>query len=232
MQTPSIPSRGLAMRPFKDQVPSCSEPEAALNVALNSECQGSDTIWCRYPEMYLLDGAPVAASACNKVLTRGSDEVELIGASGRILNELATLPEWQHTQVAYVSRTTEPAWAKTCLQLLKSTADMSLDEQGALQVWCPSASGSHRTAATRAAHFEARVCYALALIPNKQPCPSSECCGELCNSPSHAHIDLYLGLSCLACGLWPVIPAVPRHLWVLELVQLLQACCLASYLPG
>jgi magnesium-dependent phosphatase 1 len=84
--------------------------------------------------MYLLDGAPLKATTSNTVLTSGCDEVELIGASRRILNELATQPEWQHTQVAYVSRTTEPAWAKTCLQLLKATPHMSLDEQGALQV--------------------------------------------------------------------------------------------------
>ena len=88
--------------------------------------------------MYLLDGAPRAASGHNTVLCRGGDEVGLIGASHSILNELATGEEWQNTHVAYVSRTTEAPWAHACLRLLRTTPQLTMDEQASVQVcpWC------------------------------------------------------------------------------------------------
>ena len=88
----------------------------------------------RYPEMYILDGAPTKKSGHNTVLTTGRDEVELIRDSHKILKELATQPEWQNTHVAYVSRTTETSWAKKCLKLLESQDGLTLDQQGRLQV--------------------------------------------------------------------------------------------------
>ena len=92
---------------------------------------------CRYPEMYILDGAPTKKSGHNTVLTTGRDEVELIRDSHKILKELATQPEWQNTHVAYVSRTTETSWAKKCLKLLESQDGLTLDQQGRLQVCTP-----------------------------------------------------------------------------------------------
>jgi Acid Phosphatase len=84
--------------------------------------------------MYLLYGSPTDASGHNTVLTRGYDEVGLLRDSYKILKMLATEDEWQNTHVAYVSRTTEPTWAKKCLQLLQSRDGLSLDQQGPIQV--------------------------------------------------------------------------------------------------
>lgn len=50
-----------------------------------------------------------------------------------ILQELCG-DEWSNTHVAYVSRTTHANWAKTCLQLLQVTPNVSMDQLGALQV--------------------------------------------------------------------------------------------------
>ena len=85
--------------------------------------------------MYLLDGAPYQKSlGRNSVMTRGNDEVELIRDSHAILSELATAEEWSNTHVAYVSRTTHPKWAKTCLRMLDVTPQVNMDALGPFQV--------------------------------------------------------------------------------------------------
>lgn len=85
--------------------------------------------------MYLLDGPPCQKSKKrNTVLTRENEEVELIRDSHAILSELATDEAWDNTYVAYVSRTTHPKWAKTCLKMLDVTPSMSMDALGPIQV--------------------------------------------------------------------------------------------------
>ena len=93
--------------------------------------------------MYLLDGPPTKASGHNTVLTRGRDEVGLIGDSHAILKELATDQRWQNTHVAYVSRTTEPEWAQQCLRLLQSKAGLCLDAQAPFQEIYPGNKKKH-----------------------------------------------------------------------------------------
>eukprot|EP00892_Ulva_mutabilis_P001408 jgi/Ulvmu1/11268/UM073_0040.1 len=100
------------------------------------------TLW--YPEMYLLDGAPYEKSTeRNSVMTRGHDQVELIRDSQAILSELATDEAWSNTHVAYVSRTTHPKWAKTCLQLLDVTPDTNMDAMSPLQEIYPGNKKKH-----------------------------------------------------------------------------------------
>lgn len=88
--------------------------------------------------MYLLDGAPHEKSKQrNSVLTWGNDEVELLRDSHSILEELATDEAWANTHVAYVSRTTHPKWAKTCLKMLNITPSINMDALGPFQVLLP-----------------------------------------------------------------------------------------------
>ncbi|KAL6785181.1 hypothetical protein ACKKBG_A02770 [Auxenochlorella protothecoides x Auxenochlorella symbiontica] len=77
------------------------------------------TLWL--PEMYMLSGPPFRVDPDDPqcVLDRGGEQVELMGSSREILAELATQPQWQDTEVAYVSRTEYPQWANACLKLFK-----------------------------------------------------------------------------------------------------------------
>lgn len=63
-------------------------------------------------------------------------KVHMLEDTHRILKELCG-DEWSNTYVAYVSRTTYPKWAKTCLKLLQVTPGVSMDQLGALQVLSP-----------------------------------------------------------------------------------------------
>ncbi|KFM25945.1 hypothetical protein F751_4197 [Auxenochlorella protothecoides] len=68
--------------------------------------------------MYMLSGPPFRVDPDDPqcVLDRGGEQVELMGSSREILAELATQPQWQDTEVAYVSRTEYPQWANACLK--------------------------------------------------------------------------------------------------------------------
>ena len=63
----------------------------------------------------------------------GCVQVHMLEDTHEILQELCG-DEWSNTHVAYVSRTTHANWAKTCLQLLQVTPNVSMDQLGALQV--------------------------------------------------------------------------------------------------
>ncbi|DBA05366.1 TPA: hypothetical protein N0F65_007528 [Lagenidium giganteum] len=76
------------------------------------------TLW--YPEMYELDGAPFRKdTATGAVTDRSGEQVHFFPAVHSVLSVLATDPQFKDTtEVATASKTTEPAWAKTCMQLM------------------------------------------------------------------------------------------------------------------
>lgn len=75
--------------------------------------------------MDTLSGPPFTVS--EGVVSDGSyQEVELMGASRKILNMLATDPQWQDTAVAYVSRTDCTDWAEICLKLIQVADGISM----------------------------------------------------------------------------------------------------------
>lgn len=93
---------------------------------------------------YLLDGSPRERTAHNTVLTRAGEEVRLIGNSHAALLEMATASDWRESAVAYVSRTTEADWARTCLRLLRvGETGLTLDELGRLQEIYPGGKRKH-----------------------------------------------------------------------------------------
>lgn len=54
--------------------------------------------------MYMLDGAPFKKDATGKVFDRSGQRVRLIGESLKILQQLATDPKFENTQVvSYLS---------------------------------------------------------------------------------------------------------------------------------
>eukprot|EP00004_Rigifila_ramosa_P004539 TRINITY_DN1503_c0_g1_i3.p2 TRINITY_DN1503_c0_g1~~TRINITY_DN1503_c0_g1_i3.p2 ORF type:complete len:201 (-),score=35.00 TRINITY_DN1503_c0_g1_i3:7-558(-) len=82
------------------------------------------TIWL--PEMYHMwggGGSPFRRQD-GRVRDRQGTEVRFLGATKRILHTLATDEQWRDVQVAYVSKTDEPEWAREVMQL------MHLDERG------------------------------------------------------------------------------------------------------
>ena len=70
------------------------------------------------------------------------EEVELMGSSREILNELATKELWRDTVVSYVSRTEYPSWASACLQLFEVAPGITMHSLGTEQEIYP---GSKRT---------------------------------------------------------------------------------------
>eukprot|EP00192_Tetraselmis_astigmatica_P014565 CAMPEP_0117657336 /NCGR_PEP_ID=MMETSP0804-20121206/5276_1 /TAXON_ID=1074897 /ORGANISM="Tetraselmis astigmatica, Strain CCMP880" /LENGTH=161 /DNA_ID=CAMNT_0005463783 /DNA_START=61 /DNA_END=543 /DNA_ORIENTATION=+ len=100
------------------------------------------TLW--WPEMYMLSGPPFKARLDQgRVIDRSNEAVYLMGASRSILNEMAVDPKWSNTSVAYVSRTTEPAWAKACLKLFQVHDAVSMDVLGKHQQIYPGNKKKH-----------------------------------------------------------------------------------------
>lgn len=66
-----------------------------------------------------------------------------MGSSRRILHELATDTKWKNTQVAYVSRTTEPEWANECLELFAITDKVSMGQLAAHHEIYPGTKTTH-----------------------------------------------------------------------------------------
>ena len=66
-----------------------------------------------------------------------------MGASRKILNELAVDSKWANTAVAYVSRTTEPEWAHACLKLFSVHDGVSMDDLGEHQQIYPGCKKTH-----------------------------------------------------------------------------------------
>ncbi|KXZ45106.1 hypothetical protein GPECTOR_58g555 [Gonium pectorale] len=80
------------------------------------------TLW--WPEMYMLDGgAPFRRDKSGAVYDKRNTRIELMGASLDVLRELASDPKWEHTKVAYVSRTEYPEWAIPCLKTFLITEE-------------------------------------------------------------------------------------------------------------
>ncbi|KAK2079945.1 hypothetical protein QBZ16_002340 [Prototheca wickerhamii] len=77
------------------------------------------TLWI--PEMYELSGPPFKVDPKDGecLVDRRGEQIQLMGASRKILSELANDARWQDTQVAYVSRTEYPQWANSCLKLFR-----------------------------------------------------------------------------------------------------------------
>lgn len=67
-----------------------------------------------------------------------------MGASRKILQELATEQKWRGTTVAYVSRTDYPSWANSCLKLFRTHDDgPTLDELGTVKEIYPGSKTKH-----------------------------------------------------------------------------------------
>ena len=73
---------------------------------------------CWEPEMYMCAGPPFKKDKNNKVYCSDGEEIELLGDTKDILNELATAEHFKNTKVAYVSRTRYISGLATCLQLI------------------------------------------------------------------------------------------------------------------
>jgi hypothetical protein len=57
------------------------------------------TALLRWPEMYMLSGAPFARNPKGHVLDRARERVKLLGDSSQILHQLATESCWEDTAV-------------------------------------------------------------------------------------------------------------------------------------
>ena len=88
----------------------------------------------RYPETFMLEGGPKCKTVNNAILTEEGEEVKLLGATGRVLKEIASANEWKDTGVAYVSRTDDVKWANEMLSMIKTTSQLTMDEQSKIKV--------------------------------------------------------------------------------------------------
>ena len=68
------------------------------------------------PEMFELDNAPTKWDAKRGGVKAGSDTVKLFPGARDTLMRLLTDPTFQECKIAAASSTTEPAYAKTCLE--------------------------------------------------------------------------------------------------------------------
>lgn len=76
------------------------------------------TFW--YPEMYELDGAPFKKNPSTGIVTdRSGEQVHFFPAVHSVLSVLQTDTQFKDvTEMAVASKTTEPKWAKTCMELM------------------------------------------------------------------------------------------------------------------
>ena len=84
------------------------------------------TIWA--PDMYMLwgGGAPFRTVSNDELRDRSNQKVKLLGVSGKILDDIATKPEWSDTIVAWVSCTDEPQWADECMKKFRTPMGVPL----------------------------------------------------------------------------------------------------------
>uniref|UniRef100_A0A061SGL5 Magnesium-dependent phosphatase 1 n=1 Tax=Tetraselmis sp. GSL018 TaxID=582737 RepID=A0A061SGL5_9CHLO len=92
----------------------------------------------------MLSGAPFKrCSRTGRVRDRAGEEVKLIGATRKILQRIASDQDWQDVQIAYVSRTEHPAWAKSCLKMFYLNEDATLDSLGKHKHIYPGSKATH-----------------------------------------------------------------------------------------
>ena len=84
------------------------------------------TIWD--PDMYMLwgGGSPFKVVSNEELRDRSNQKVRLLGISGKILDDIATLPEWKDTIASWVSCTDEPRWADECMRKFKTPGGVPL----------------------------------------------------------------------------------------------------------
>ena len=75
------------------------------------------------PEMFELDSAPSAYDAKKGGVAAGSDTVKLFPGAAAVLARLLSDETYRVCKVAVASSTTEPAYAKTCLEKLRILPD-------------------------------------------------------------------------------------------------------------
>lgn len=93
--------------------------------------------------MYMLNGKPRRSRSPPHHVTDGSERIELLGATRRILADLHSSPDWPRTSVAYASRTTEPAWARAALSALSVAPGVSMADVGAIAEIYPGRKQTH-----------------------------------------------------------------------------------------
>ena len=110
------------------------------------------TIWT--PDMYMLwgGGAPFKPVSPVELHDSSGSPVRLLGVSGKVLDELKTLPEWEGVVTAWVSCTDEPSWAAECMAKFKTPSLSSLEDRIDLQMIYK---------ADKRTHFQVRACEAL-----------------------------------------------------------------------
>jgi magnesium-dependent phosphatase 1 len=83
------------------------------------------TLW--FPEMYELDGAPFKKTKDGTVKDRHGTEVQFFPAVHRVFSILKIHEQFKGVQIGVASKTTEPAWANTCMNLMDIKIDRSMD---------------------------------------------------------------------------------------------------------
>jgi len=87
------------------------------------------TIWS--PDMYMLwgGGPPFTVVGHEELKDCSGAKVELLGISGKILDDLKAGGEWGGVKTAWVSCTDEPSWAEECMKKFKTPVGVPLVER-------------------------------------------------------------------------------------------------------
>lgn len=87
-----------------------------------------DTLW--HPELYLSSGAPFTLKSDGKVYASGGEEMQYLGDSRAILQELDSNELFIASKVVYVSRTRFPHWAAELLPLMQVDNGRTMKDVG------------------------------------------------------------------------------------------------------